>query len=114
MGHQIVEKIDWETLFRCFGERPISTQYCRGSCLSLDNGWVRVDPEEDDRAGGVMDNIGEGQADEDADSSAADLKQPSTTGKSNGRAEYLETSGFRKNCDFKFFFVISVFPFFRF
>ena len=98
-------------LFRCFGERPISTQYCRGSCLSLDNGWVRVDPEEDDGTGGVMDNISEGEEADDADNSAADLKPPSTTGKSNGRAEYLETSGSRKSCDFKYFFVISVFLF---
>ena len=39
---------------------------------------------------------------EDADSPAADLKEPTPTRKSNGRAEYLETSGSSKNCDFEF------------
>ena len=103
-----------ELYFRCFGERPISTQYCRGSCLSLDNGWVRIDPEEDDSKDGVMNTFSEDQADVNADSSAVDLKEPTPTRKSNGRAEYLETSGSRKNCDFKFLFVINVFLLLKF
>ena len=110
----MMERKDKDLYFRCFGERPISTQYCRGSCLSLDNGWVRIDPEEDDGKDGVMDTFSEDQVDEDADSSAVDLKQPATTRKSNGRAEYLETSGSSKNCDSEFLFVMNVLLLFKF
>ena len=55
-----------------------------------------------------MDTFSEDQMDEDADSSAVDLKKPTPTTKSNGRAEYLETSGSSKNCDFEFLFVMTV------
>ena len=55
-----------------------------------------------------MDTFSEDQMDEDADSSAVDLKEPTPTRKSNGRAEYLETSGSRENCDFEFLFLMTV------
>ena len=80
----------------------------------MDNGWVRIDPEEDDSKDGVMNTFSEDQADEDADSSAVDLRQTTPTRKSNGRAEYLETSGSRKNCDLKFLFVVTVFLLLKF
>ena len=101
------------SLFRCFGERPISTQYCRGSCLSLDNGWVRVDPE-DEKDGVIDTNNSEGQVKENADESATDLKQNTTTRNSNGRAENLVTSGSRQNCDFIFLFLTNIFLLSRF
>lgn len=74
----------------------------------MDNGWVRIDPEEDDSKDGVIDTFSEDPSYEDADSSASDLKEPTPTRKSNGRAEYLETSGSRENCDFEFLFVMTV------
>ena len=78
----------------------------------MDNGWVRVDPE--DEEDGVIDTNSEGQVNENADESATDLKQNTTTRNSNGRAENLVTSGSRQNCDFIFLFLTNTFLLSRF
>jgi len=72
---------------RCFGERPISTQYCRGGCVTIDDvksgkkssGWVRVN--EDGREMEDIDSINKSQQDQV-------LRKNNFT----GRVEFLETS----------------------
>ena len=73
---------------------------------------MRVDPEDED--GVINSNNSEGQVNENADESATDLKQNTTTRNSNGRAENLVTSGSRQNCDFIFLFLINIFLLSRF
>ena len=73
---------------------------------------MRVDPEDED--GVINSNNSEGQVNENADESATDLKQNTTTRNSNGRAENLVTSGSRQNCDFIFLFLINIFLLTRF
>ena len=77
----------------------------------MDNGWVRVDPE--DEKDGVTDTFSAGQVNKNAVESATDLKQTTTPRNSNGRAEKLETSGSRQNCDFVSLFLTNLLLLFR-
>ena len=55
----------------------------------------------------VEDMESEEQLEENSD--AVDIKQPKRKENSNGRAEYLETAGSKRNCDLISLVVTSVF-----
>ena len=70
------------SIFRCLGDRPISSQYCRGSCLhSKDSsGWTRIDEE-----------ISEVKEEHEIESS--DNLGATNSNLTKSRAEFLEISG---------------------
>ena len=96
---------------RCFGDRPISTQYCRGNCIATDSGWIRVDEDEannkfesDDKSISAIEELEEhDKLDISYEKKFAD-KQVNLT----GRAEFLETSAAEGNHNSHSFVIITM------